>query len=150
MLRSHLHFYIFFLKKVEYQKSFLICHFQSYLSQKKQVRESYQDVCLNHKRIKSDHVKAGNLHETFQINPQGSPKLIQHVKGDPILQVSSQEPSAPSKYDIKGKGFLTHFYSCQIAEIWHTSQELYIMMIYDVENDPFPSIKSGIIRILQA
>ena len=40
------------------------------------------------------------LHETFRISFWGYPKMIQHVKDDPILQVSSQEPSASSKYDF--------------------------------------------------
>ena len=39
------------------------------------------------------------LHKTFKISSWGSPKMIQHVKDDPILQVSGQEPSASSKYD---------------------------------------------------
>ena len=38
--------------------------------------------------------------------------MIHKVKNDPILQVSSQEPSMSSKYDIEVRGFLTHFYSC--------------------------------------
>jgi hypothetical protein len=41
------------------------------------------------------------LHETFRISSWGSFKLIQHVKDDPILQVSSQEPPASSKYDFE-------------------------------------------------
>ena len=50
-----------------------------------------------------------DLHETFGISSWGSPKLIQQVKDDPILQVSSQEPSASSKYDFEDGGFLRHF-----------------------------------------
>jgi len=38
--------------------------------------------------------------------------MTQHVKDDPILQISSQEPSASSKYDFEDRGFLKHFYSC--------------------------------------
>ena len=38
--------------------------------------------------------------------------MIQHVKDELILQVSSQEPLASSKYDFKDGGFLTHFYLC--------------------------------------
>ena len=30
--------------------------------------------------------------------------MIQHVKDDPILQVSSQEPSESSKYDFEDGG----------------------------------------------
>ena len=37
---------------------------------------------------------------------------IQDVKNDPILQVSSKEPSTSSKHDFDDGGFLTHFYSC--------------------------------------
>ena len=47
-----------------------------------------------------------DLHETFRICSWGSPKMIQHVKDDPILEVSSQEPSASSKYDFKDGGVL--------------------------------------------
>ena len=32
--------------------------------------------------------------------------MIQHVKDDPILQVSSQEPSVSSKYDFEDGGVL--------------------------------------------
>ena len=32
--------------------------------------------------------------------------MIKHVKDDPILQVSSQEPSASSKYDFEDGGVL--------------------------------------------
>ena len=46
------------------------------------------------------------LHETFRISSWESPKMIQHVKDDPILQVSSQEHSAASKYDFEDKGVL--------------------------------------------
>ena len=34
--------------------------------------------------------------------------MIHDVKNDPILQVSSQEPSMYSKYDFEDVGFLTH------------------------------------------
>ena len=54
------------------------------------------------------------LHETFRISSLGSPKMIQYVKDDPILQVTSQEPSASSKYDLKDGGFLRHFYLNQM------------------------------------
>ena len=53
-----------------------------------------------------------DLHETLRVSSWGSPKLIQQVKDDPILQVSSQEPSVSTKYDFEDGGFLTHFYSC--------------------------------------
>ena len=53
-----------------------------------------------------------DLHETFRISSWGSPKMIQDFKDDLILQVSSQEPSASSKYDFEDGGFLTHLYSC--------------------------------------
>jgi hypothetical protein len=46
------------------------------------------------------------LHETFRISSWGSTKMIQHVKDDPILQVSSQDPSASSKYDFEDRGVL--------------------------------------------
>ena len=32
--------------------------------------------------------------------------MIQHIQYDPILQVSSQEPSASSKYDFEDGGVL--------------------------------------------
>ena len=35
--------------------------------------------------------------------------MIPNVKNDPILQVSSQEPSTFSKYDFEDGGILTHF-----------------------------------------
>ena len=35
--------------------------------------------------------------------------MIHDVRNDPILQVSSQEPSTSSKYDLEDGGFLTHF-----------------------------------------
>ena len=38
--------------------------------------------------------------------------MIYEVKVDPILQVSSQEPSMSSKYNFEDRGFLTHFYTC--------------------------------------
>ena len=50
-----------------------------------------------------------DLHETFRISSLGSLNMIQH---DPILQISSQEPSMSSKYHFEDRGFLTHFYSC--------------------------------------
>ena len=68
--------------------------------------------------------------------------MIQHVKDDLILQVSSQEPPASSKYDFDDGGFLTCFYSCWRAEIWHTSQESHIMTIHDVKNDPIIQVSS--------
>ena len=49
--------------------------------------------------------------------------MIQHFQYDPILQVSRQEPSASSKYDLKD-------------EIWYTNQESHIMTIHDVKDDP--------------
>ena len=39
-----------------------------------------------------------DLHETFRISSWGSPKMIQHVKDDPILKVS--------KYDFEDVGVL--------------------------------------------
>ena len=47
-----------------------------------------------------------DLHETFRVSSWGSPKMIQHVKNDPILQVPSQEPSTSSKYELQGWGVL--------------------------------------------
>ena len=47
-----------------------------------------------------------DLHETFRISSWWSPKMIQHIKDDPILQVSSQEPSSSSKYDFEDGGVL--------------------------------------------
>ena len=35
--------------------------------------------------------------------------MIHNAKDDPILQDSSQEPSASSKYDFEDGGFLRHF-----------------------------------------
>ena len=64
-----------------------------------------------------------------------------HVKDDPILKVSSQEPAVSSKYDLKDGGFLTHFYSYWRAEIQHTSQESH-MTIHDVKNDPILHVSS--------
>ena len=49
-------------------------------------------------QIKSD------LHENYRISSLGSAKMIQHFKDYPILQVSSQEPSAFSKYDFEDMG----------------------------------------------
>ena len=83
-----------------------------------------------------------DLHETFRITSWGSPKMNQHVKDDSILKVSSQEPSTSSKYDFEDGGFLTHFYSCQRAEIWQTSQDSHIMTIHDVKNDPILQVSS--------
>ena len=51
-----------------------------------------------------------DLRETFRISSLGSPKMIQHVKDDPILQVSSQEASMSSKYWLWGQ-----------RGSWHTS-----------------------------
>ena len=42
-----------------------------------------------------------DLHETFRKSSWVSPKMIQHVKDDPILEISSQEPSSSSKYDFE-------------------------------------------------
>ena len=53
-----------------------------------------------------------DIHETFRINSQGSSNMIQHIKDDPILKVSSQEPSVSSKYALEDGEFLTHCYSC--------------------------------------
>ena len=44
------------------------------------------------------------LHKTFRITSWGSPKMIQHIKDDPILKVSTQEPSTSSKYDLEDRG----------------------------------------------
>ena len=68
--------------------------------------------------------------------------MIQHVKDDTILQVSSQEPSVSSKYDFNDGGFLTHFYSCLRAEIWYTSQESHIMSIHDAKDNPIHQVSS--------
>ena len=68
--------------------------------------------------------------------------MIYDVKNDPILQVSSQEPSTSSKYDFKDRGFLTNFYSWYRAEIWHISQESHIMTIYDVKNYPILQVSN--------
>ena len=38
--------------------------------------------------------------------------MIPLVKDDPILQITSKEPSTFSTYDFKDGGFLTHFYLC--------------------------------------
>ena len=46
------------------------------------------------------------LHETFRICSWGSPEMVQHVKDNPVLQVSSQEPSTSSKYDFEDEGVL--------------------------------------------
>ena len=51
-------------------------------------------------QLKSD------LQETFRISSWGSPEMVQHVKDDPVLQVSSQEPSMSSKYDFEDGGVL--------------------------------------------
>jgi hypothetical protein len=72
------------------------------------------------------------------------------IKDDPILEVSSQEPSTSSKYDFKDWGFLTQFFSCWRAEIWHTEQESRIMTIHDDKEDPIlPSPQSGTFDVLQ-
>ena len=61
---------------------------------------------------------------------------------DPILQDSSQEPSASFKYDFEDGGFLTHFYSCKRAEIRQTSQKSHILTIHDIKNDPIIQVSS--------
>ena len=50
-----------------------------------------------------------DLRETFGIGSWRSSKMIQYVKYDTILQVSSQEPSTPSKYGLWGQGVLDTF-----------------------------------------
>ena len=65
---------------------------------------------------------------------------IQDVKDDPILQLSSHEPSMSSKYGLRGLGVLeTHLF---LLESWHINQESNIMMIHDVKNDPILQISS--------
>ena len=69
-------------------------------------------VCLSKLAPRSQYLSQikSDLHETFRISSLGSLKMIQH--DDPILQVSSQEPSESSKYHFEDGGFLAHFYSC--------------------------------------
>ena len=47
-----------------------------------------------------------DLHETFRITSLWSIKMIYDIEDDSILQDSSQEPSASSKYDFKDRGVL--------------------------------------------
>ncbi len=91
-----------------------------------------------------------NLHETFRVSSWGSPKMIQHVKDDPILQVSSQEPSTSSKYGLQGQGVPdTLLIMPESSNLAHNSRITY----YD---NPWchgwphpPGIQSGTINILQ-
>ena len=62
--------------------------------------------------------------------------MIHDVQDDPVLQVLVRNHQRPPSMDIKDRGFLAHFQSCYRAEIWHTSEESYIMMIHDVMDDP--------------
>ncbi len=77
------------------------------------------------------------LYETFRMISWWSVKMIYDVKYNTLLQVLCQEPSTSSKYDLDHGRSLTHFKSCQRAEIWHTSKESHTMMI-DVKDNPFP------------
>ena len=91
-----------------------------------------------------------DLHETFRISFWVSPKMTQHVKDDPILQVSSQEPSASSKYDFEDGGVLEALLN--MLESWnlvHKSRITY-------QDDPWrqgwphpPSLQSGTFSVLQ-
>ena len=87
-----------------------------------------------------------DLHETFRIGSWGSPKMIQYVKDDPILQVTSQEPSASSKYDLKDGGFLRHFYLNQMKSDLHKTfmkcSRGSPKMIQHVKDDPILQVSS--------
>ena len=91
-----------------------------------------------------------DLHETFRVSSWGSPEMIQHVKDDPILQVSSQEPSTSSKYGLRGRGVLDTLLI--MLESWNLAHKSRITY----HDDPWcqgwphpPSIQSGTINILQ-
>ena len=42
--------------------------------------------------------------QNFQVNFLGVSQNDQHIKDDPILKVSTQEPSTSSKYDLEDRG----------------------------------------------
>jgi len=75
---------------------------------------------------------------------------IQDVKNDPILQVSSQEPSTSSKYDFEDGGVLdTLLFMLECWNLAHKSKITY-------HDDPLcqewlhpPSIQSGTFSVLQ-
>ena len=65
--------------------------------------------------------------------------MIHDVNSEPIPQVSSQDISMYSKYDLKDRVFLTQFYSCKRATNWNICQELHIHVINGVKhNSTFP------------
>ena len=91
-----------------------------------------------------------DLHETFRKSSWGSLKMIHHIKDDPILQVSGQEPSVSSKYDFEDRGVLnTLLFMLESWNLAHKSRITY-------HDDPWcqewphpPSIESGTFNVLQ-
>ena len=76
--------------------------------------------------------------------------MIHDVKDDPILQVSSQEPSTSSKYGLRGQGVLDTLLI--MLESWNLAHKPRIQY----HDDPWcqgwphpPSTQSGTIKILQ-
>ena len=66
-----------------------------------------------------------------------------------VIHVSDQEPSMSSKSRMI-RGFLTHFQSCQKAEIWHTGRESNGKNNYELHNDQCPPcLQSRTLNVLQ-
>lgn len=71
---------------------------------------------------------------------------IHDFKDNPILYVPSQESAMSSRYGLQGRGFLTQFNNAR-ADIWHKSQETYMMMICDIEDDLFFQIPGQVLSM---
>ena len=80
-----------------------------------------------------------DLHETFRITSWGSPKMIHDVRNDPILHVSSQEPSTSTKYGLQGRGVLDTLLIK--LETWNLAHKLRITYHEDpwCQESPHPS-----------
>ena len=76
--------------------------------------------------------------------------MTQHVEDDPILQVSSQEPSASSKYDFKEGGILeTLLFMLESWNLAHKSRITYHDDPWCQEWPELPSIQSVTFLVLQ-
>ena len=69
--------------------------------------------------------------------------MVAHdVKNYPILKVSSQGQSMSSKYDLRERVFLIHFYVWWRAENCHTSKKSHVSDAHDIKNYPILMVSS--------
>ena len=79
-----------------------------------------------------------DLHQSFRLPLTSTTKMIYDVKDDPILQVSSQEPSTFSKSQMKPDTWIM----LDLHQNFRISSWSFSNMIYDVKDDPILQISS--------